>query len=109
MEQFQYSPLQPSEIRLITLLPGPRTADIEIELYHANLSSDPDYEALSYVWGSPERIEPILVHHDGDDTQEGHVLPITGNLAIALPFLRHPSEKRVLWIDAICINQDDLT
>jgi hypothetical protein len=34
-------------------------------------------------------------------------LMITGNLVSAMIQLQHQSELRVLWIDALCINQDD--
>ncbi len=30
------------------------------------------------------------------------------NLGLALKRLRHPEQSRVLWIDAVCINQDDI-
>jgi hypothetical protein len=34
-------------------------------------------------------------------------IPVTANLAQALPYLQAETEERVLWIDAICINQRD--
>jgi hypothetical protein len=63
MAQCQYSPLQAGggEIRLIRLLPGLASADIEIEIYHKEMSSNPTYEALSYVWGSPELTDVVSV------------------------------------------------
>jgi hypothetical protein len=64
------------------------------------------YEALSYVWGPPERCDHVLV---GKGVDPHHTLPITKNLSIALHHLKLPSEPRTLWIDAICINQDDLS
>ncbi|KAK4169651.1 heterokaryon incompatibility [Cladorrhinum sp. PSN259] len=33
---------------------------------------------------------------------------ITANLFSALQHLRHVSENRVLWADAVCINQEDV-
>ncbi|PMD46841.1 heterokaryon incompatibility, partial [Hyaloscypha variabilis F] len=56
------------------------------------------YEALSYTWGQPGFNHQIIC----DDKQ----LPITQNLFEALRQLRKGGE-RVLWIDAICINQSD--
>jgi len=41
-------------------------------------------------------------------TQPDPVLKITKNAHSALCRLRHPSTTRVLWIDAICINQEDI-
>jgi hypothetical protein len=35
-------------------------------------------------------------------------LAVTQNLAQALPYPRYPDGRRILWIDAICVNQTDL-
>ncbi|KAK4183149.1 heterokaryon incompatibility protein-domain-containing protein, partial [Podospora australis] len=61
-------------------------------------------EALSYVWGSEYNLTPIYIKSDDGTNQ--HLL-ITENLRIALLHLRDPLLERVLWIDAICINQHD--
>ena len=61
------------------------------------------YECLSYVWGSPENPETVRI-----DTAEGYVdFDVTQNLYASLLELRDPLFERVLWIDAICINQTD--
>lgn len=57
------------------------------------------YKALSYVWGHP--MFSTVVH-----TPDGFI-PTTHNLADALYHLRHPCKDRNLWIDALCINQED--
>lgn len=64
------------------------------------------YEALSYAWGSPETTEKIMVKLPNGQFQ---VLPVTENLAAALGYLRYSDESRTLWIDAICINQQDVS
>lgn len=58
------------------------------------------YEALSYVWGSEDNKRPI---HIGDNDE----LLITANLYAALRHLRYCFVERILWVDAICINQAD--
>lgn len=59
------------------------------------------YEAMSYVWGpSNERRSITLCGEKG--------FAVTDNLYSALQRLRYPNGERKLWIDAICINQDDL-
>jgi len=62
-----------------------------------------DYIALSYVWGSQEKEETILLN--------GFPFGVTANLHQALCALRNSVEvsqrKLRVWIDAICINQDD--
>lgn len=57
------------------------------------------YEALSYTWGSQDTPESVTV----DDK----VFAITSNLHSALVRLRNHTFDRVIWVDAICINQRD--
>ncbi|KAM0342381.1 hypothetical protein ACHAPU_009568 [Fusarium lateritium] len=70
----------------------------------------PRYEALSYVWGAAQISEHAQVEADPSQStaQTPTTLGIRPNLASALRHLRYPTETRVLWIDAICINQDDI-
>ncbi|KAG4436059.1 hypothetical protein IFR05_008449 [Cadophora sp. M221] len=63
-----------------------------------------DFEALSYTWGSTENNVNIFVSETSNNT-----LSVTKNLAQALPYLRHTDKPRVLWIDAISVNQEDLS
>ncbi|KAL2672243.1 hypothetical protein Neosp_012944 [[Neocosmospora] mangrovei] len=96
-----YTPLPPDEtsIRLLTLLPGPFNSDIACNLEVHSISGDHEYEALSYTWGDANDLRPILVN--------GLCINVTANLKVALQYLRHLSEPRILWIDAVCINQND--
>lgn len=61
----------------------------------------PRYESLSYTWGQLDG-EEHYVSLNGEDFN------VTPNLELALQALRKPNEPRTMWIDAICINQDDL-
>ncbi|OIW25644.1 HET-domain-containing protein [Coniochaeta ligniaria NRRL 30616] len=99
---YNYIALRPksSEIRLLVLSPGVWGADIECDLHHANLDESPHYEALSYTWGDASNRRMIKLGQ--------HPWPVTANLEVALRHLRSETEKRTLWIDALCINQDDL-
>ncbi|KAH8891270.1 HET-domain-containing protein [Thozetella sp. PMI_491] len=72
----------------------------------------PRYEALSYTWGDLGATEQAHVE-SGDQLQDERtatsaVLAIRPNLAAALRCFRHARDVRVLWIDAICINQEDI-
>jgi len=58
------------------------------------------YEALSYVWGDSNNLRSISV--------DEHDLPITINLHAALSSLRDRFIDRIIWVDAICINQGDV-
>ena len=99
-----YVPLNSSvrAIRLVHLLPGDYTQDLQLELRVVPLRSLPQYDALSYCWGKDLSPRTLLL--------SGHGLPIGSNLDCALRHLRpaHGHEPRVLWIDALCINQVDL-
>ena len=107
MVSYLYSPLNEGlkEIRLLTLQPGEFSADLRISIHKVELvpEAPPIYEALSYVWGTTGNPIDIRVGPPGQDT-----LTITRNLAIALPYLRYTDRARILWIDAVCINQQNL-
>jgi hypothetical protein len=89
--------------RLITLLPGTFQDDIALDLRLFDLNADThiEYEALSYVWGSEE--DPVTIK-----IGRRWSLRISQNLDGALRHLRSEVKPRVLWVDAVCINQGDL-
>jgi hypothetical protein len=72
---------------------------VECRLVEFPLKDHPPYEALSYEWKKHEGTTTVLCNSSA--------IQVTRNLASALRAFRHKSEERVLWIDAICINQDD--
>lgn len=61
-----------------------------------------DYEALSYVWGTSEASCLITIESIGPRN-------ITPNLYSALQHLRSLNGERTLWIDALCIDQENNT
>ncbi|CZR66859.1 uncharacterized protein PAC_16760 [Phialocephala subalpina] len=99
--QYQYNPLNVSthEIRIVHILPGAWGEDIACELRTTSLDGAPIYQTLSYVWGDASITKPILV--------DGSRFEVTANLYAALKRLRCATTKRVIWIDALCINQRD--
>jgi hypothetical protein len=68
-----------------------------------SLNWNPSYEALSYTWGDPSDTCQVPVDF------EGHPAYISTNLEAALRVLRYHDKPRQLWIDALCINQDDVS
>ncbi|KAI1804248.1 heterokaryon incompatibility protein-domain-containing protein [Daldinia bambusicola] len=97
---FLYQPLPEKSIRIIKLLPARRPRDplrCTIEAVSLDQSKARPYEALSYVWGEPARQWPLDCG--------GARLLVTKNCHEAMVNLRHSFAPRVLWIDAICINQ----
>lgn len=86
-------------IRLVRLLNGDEGHTIECEIFETYLHQveGVPYEALSYVWGASQSADVICLN--------GCPFGVTENLYEALAHLRRPDEDRVLWIDAICIDQ----
>ncbi|PMD33948.1 HET-domain-containing protein [Hyaloscypha variabilis F] len=103
-EQFPYQPLDTTkfEIRVITLHPGIQTDQIHCSMTHiaTNRGSKPRYTALSYTWGTPESPKSILLN--------GVQVQVRENLWQALYHLRSEERDLRIWIDALCINQNDL-
>jgi hypothetical protein len=95
-----YSPLvDPDGIRLIELQPRSASGTPHYTIQHTRLSNRPYYEALSYMWGPPAPLKPIQINYNTTHVRE--------NVWSALNHLRLDSEPRHLWIDALCINQQD--
>ncbi|KAI1085344.1 HET-domain-containing protein [Whalleya microplaca] len=97
---YQYKQLRQGEIRLLVLrrsrwLPSV----VQAELIHSPIYPPPDYEALSYRWGSSDRTDEILV--------DGYRFPVTKSAFDLLLARRSIWRERRIWIDAICINQED--
>lgn len=103
MRSFVYDSLDIHEpsFRLVRLVRGD-VRIVQCELFHATIYDSEnviEYEALSYTWGSTEQTEPIVVN--------GQILHVTVNLAHALHDLQYANQDRVLWVDAICIDQNN--
>ncbi|KAJ4309745.1 hypothetical protein N0V84_011333 [Fusarium piperis] len=90
------------QIRILHLEPGLGSAPISCTIHRISLTSDPlpRYEALSYTWGDPKVTREIIVN--------GYLINVTFNLYSALYRLRQPEDMRILWVDALCINQTDV-
>ena len=99
---FQHQPLKGIDsICVLYLQPGQFEDDVKVELTEVSLTNPPStYEALSYVWGSPTANNPISCH--------GKDLLVTVNCIAAMRRLRNKKKRRVLWIDAICIDQSSM-
>ena len=96
-------------IRVLTLFPGQETEDICCEVSHTYISSrlqepQPEdcqaYEALSYTWGDQKQARTIQL--------SGKPFEVTVNLEVALRHLRLTDKPRLLWVDAVCIDQRNI-
>lgn len=98
----KYDVLLPSrrQIRLLTLQASRRFKDpIQCSLHTVSLDDEPEFWALSYVWGNSF----VTV----DITVDGSPAEATTNLASALRHIRRAFGQVVIWVDAVCINQKD--
>ena len=109
--RYTYERLQSWQTRMIKLLPGRPEDPLDCELGVADLiiaskavgvaawSRICTYEAISYSWGWPGRDHEIRC--------SGKSIKVPPSLADALQYLRSSTDSRILWCDALCINQDD--
>lgn len=89
------------EFRLLKLKPGSRQQIVQCSMHSAFLTGPtlPEYETISYVWGSSNLDGRIYVN--------GNKLDVPISAERVLRQMRAESEQRTLWLDAICINQND--
>ncbi|KAK3386470.1 heterokaryon incompatibility protein-domain-containing protein [Podospora didyma] len=73
----------------------------------SSLHTQDSYEALSYTWGDSIKSAKIQLYTSRGAVTVGD-MGITDNLEAALRRLRLSDQTRFLWIDVICINQEDL-
>jgi hypothetical protein len=109
-DRFFYSPIPVDSIRLITL--QRQTEFGRISYAHGllrpactmsvvRLEDSPKFVAVSYAWGASTKVNWIRCNRS--------CLPVTKSVFDLLTDLGNPKlgTELPLWIDAICINQDD--
>lgn len=98
-----YEPLnEDGYIRCLELQPGQGNEHLTAYLRLAHLGGRQNparFETISYVWGDPELRDIILC--------DGQVRHITSNLGDALRSVRLQDRTRSLWVDQICIDQNN--
>ncbi|PSN64729.1 hypothetical protein BS50DRAFT_498853, partial [Corynespora cassiicola Philippines] len=112
-------PLSSKCIRLLNVhSPGPCTGaentPIRCSLRVVDLDTSPSYAALSYVWNpeidpstSPRGDEKVADLRFETISCNGIAVSITPNCFSALEHLRQLHHSFTVWVDAICINQND--
>jgi len=105
MDRYIHQPIpkDADEIRLIKFIDSNN-----INIFHEHLSNQPKYRALSYFWGKEKCDRPLQVVISPEHCPEVRTLEITKNCKGALERLFQDNSSIPVWIDAICINQNDL-
>jgi len=88
------------EVRLLRIHPGEDDQVVECDIITSDLASDVEYNALSYVWGDSAARKEVVLNKKR--------VEITESLCGALTRYRSSAQTRLLWADAICINQNDM-
>lgn len=101
-DAYRYKVLGEGEIRLLKLKRAWIMADVECELVPIKLDADiPVYTAVSYAWGpDPSRPRSIVV--------DGKRLNVTESAFEVVMAMAPESGERFVWVDFICINQEDV-
>ncbi|KAF2249287.1 HET-domain-containing protein, partial [Trematosphaeria pertusa] len=102
MKPYKYHPLEHGDFTRILLL-HPATdhaAPLRCDLKHCQEQTF-SCEAVSYAWGTPIFTGTLFCDSDDEHIQ------IASSLDALLRALRKPSGTRKLWVDAVCINQED--
>lgn len=99
-----YRPLQTQrqEIRLLRILPGLLSAQLQCELVDNVFLSEgaQEYQALSYCAGDAMVVETIKVQNVDFN--------VFSNLGAGLRKIRKTDEALSVWVDQTCINQKDV-
>ncbi|RDW89729.1 hypothetical protein BP6252_01761 [Coleophoma cylindrospora] len=100
---FRYRQLNLSEIRLVNILPGLESDPLKCQILHIRTDRPLrcSYQALSYAWGAKTAGQRVIQIEDQD-------FIVRENLYQALVHLRYADFERLFWIDAICIDQNNL-
>ncbi|OJI81925.1 hypothetical protein ASPTUDRAFT_933778 [Aspergillus tubingensis CBS 134.48] len=114
-----YRDLNDREFRLLILCSAPNKyhpliARLQKNMFQKeasnidSLNEKRDYAALSYSWGDGSADHHIYLLPEGTDRiEDSFSLPIRENLFCALHRLRRKDENVTLWVDALCIDQEN--
>ncbi|CAL8576479.1 hypothetical protein XPA_002360 [Xanthoria parietina] len=104
----------PPTFKLLKILPPTTQSNhIVCEISWTMLDDPPEYEALSYTWGTTAQDQPIHIRSissqlPSPSQSKTNVFHVTKHLHAALLRLRQGTAPRTVWIDQLCIDQDNL-
>jgi hypothetical protein len=91
--------LRSGDIRVLTLFSGTFDSDIQCKLATVYLDDPPEFVALSYCWS--DTLSPNNI------TIDDYEVSVGASLELALRYMRRVDVDVLVWVDAICINQQD--
>jgi hypothetical protein len=102
LPKFQYTPLQPRQIRLLRLHGNEKSPkDITASISVVSLDDNPTYRAISYCWGDPTPTHQISL--------STHPFGVTETVKqFFLRAIELGYAETSIWIDAICIDQTNI-
>ncbi|KAJ2978590.1 hypothetical protein NUW58_g2383 [Xylaria curta] len=101
--RYSYRPLEDATSQLRLLRLGPSSdADtlVSVSVQVVEFDEAPKYLAISYTWGDPEPERQVYV--------DGKIMNVRQNCFYALWQAQQRRPCSYVWIDSICINQQDL-
>ena len=99
LEEYKYSALKPGQIRLLKLSKWTLASPVFCELVHVRLDGAPEFETISYTWGTQRVFKRLILNGRFFDVSE-RVYEVVHDRASSFM-------TRLIWIDSICINQCD--
>lgn len=97
---YKYTILPPGYFRLAIILAGEGDEPVRIKIEVCDLSRPPKYSALSYCWGDGPQSRRC-------ESLDGDYISVTDNLYQALLHRRQSYVSGRMWIDQICIAQEN--
>ncbi|KAK4952164.1 Folylpolyglutamate synthetase [Elasticomyces elasticus] len=92
------------QIRLLEILPDEAEQPVRVKIRTVEFPAF--YETISYAWGDPTRSACVEIRSRTLQTWRRQ-LRVPSNTEAALRRVRRQDRVRAVWIDAVCINQDD--
>jgi hypothetical protein len=101
LSPYKYQGLGEKHIRLLLVYPRYRTGRVRCSMFQVPLTRAPRFEAISYCWGKDAKREVKI-------EVNGRSVLVTPNAEEVLKIKSGYWLPKLVWIDGICINQDNM-